>query len=81
MSAKPLTIDEYLALLSHEKRAALEKLRRAIRSAAPKGEECIPTLRPRAWGEGLMVLNHWLQMSIIIPETNNPIWRVYEEEP
>ena len=41
MSAKPLTIDEYLAALSKEKRAALEKLRRAIKSAAPKAEECI----------------------------------------
>src|SRR5712691_6422050 len=41
MSAKPQTIDEYLAPLSDEKRAALEKLRRAIQSAAPKAEECI----------------------------------------
>jgi uncharacterized protein YdhG (YjbR/CyaY superfamily) len=41
MSARPQTIDEYLAPLSKEKRAALEKLRRAIRSAAPKAEECI----------------------------------------
>jgi uncharacterized protein YdhG (YjbR/CyaY superfamily) len=41
MSAKPQTIDEYLAPLSREKRAALEKLRRAIRSAAPRAEECI----------------------------------------
>jgi uncharacterized protein YdhG (YjbR/CyaY superfamily) len=41
MPAKPRTIDEYLAPLSHEKRAALEKLRRAIRFAAPKAEECI----------------------------------------
>ena len=38
---KPETIDEYLALLSNEKRAALEKLRRAIKSAAPKAQECI----------------------------------------
>jgi uncharacterized protein YdhG (YjbR/CyaY superfamily) len=37
----PQTIDEYLAPLSKEKRAALEKLRRAIKSAAPKAEECI----------------------------------------
>ena len=37
----PRTIDEYLAPLSNEKRAALEKLRRAIKSAAPKAEECI----------------------------------------
>ena len=41
MSGKPQTIDEYLAPLSNEKRAALEKLRRAIKSAAPKAEECI----------------------------------------
>src|SRR5437867_7221604 len=41
MKAKPGNIDEYLAGLSHEKRAALEKLRRAIKSAAPKAEECI----------------------------------------
>jgi uncharacterized protein YdhG (YjbR/CyaY superfamily) len=41
MSAKPQTIDEYLAPLNNEKRSALEKLRRAIKSAAPKAEECI----------------------------------------
>jgi uncharacterized protein YdhG (YjbR/CyaY superfamily) len=41
MSARPQTIDEYLVPLSNEKRAALEKLRRAITSAAPKAEECI----------------------------------------
>ncbi len=41
MSAKPQTVDEYLAPLSDEKRAALETLRRAIKSAAPKAEECI----------------------------------------
>ena len=41
MSTKPQTIDEYLAPLSSEKRAALEKLRRAIKSAAPNAEECI----------------------------------------
>jgi uncharacterized protein YdhG (YjbR/CyaY superfamily) len=41
MPAKPRTIDEYLATLSKEKRAALEKLRRAIKSAAPGAEECI----------------------------------------
>lgn len=41
MSTRPQTIDEYLAPLSAEKRAALEKLRRAIKFAAPKAEECI----------------------------------------
>ena len=37
----PQTIDEYLAALSDDKRVALEKLRKAIQSAAPKAEECI----------------------------------------
>lgn len=41
MPRKPQTIDEYLAPLSSEKRGALEKLRRAIRSAAPKVQEGI----------------------------------------
>ena len=34
-------IDRYLAALSSDKRAALERLRRAIRAAAPGAEECI----------------------------------------
>ena len=33
--AKPTTVDEYLAALSHDKRAALEGLRNIIRAAAP----------------------------------------------
>ena len=41
MAPKPRTIDEYLAGLSDDKRAALEKLRKAIRAAAPDAEECI----------------------------------------
>ena len=41
MPARPTTIDEYLAAVSDDKRAALEKLRKTIRAAAPKAEECI----------------------------------------
>jgi uncharacterized protein YdhG (YjbR/CyaY superfamily) len=43
MSTKPTvkTIDEYLAPLNQEKRSALEKLRKAIRAAAPEAEEYI----------------------------------------
>jgi len=40
-AAKPKTIDEYLEPLAREKRAALEKLRKAIKAAAPGVEECI----------------------------------------
>jgi uncharacterized protein YdhG (YjbR/CyaY superfamily) len=41
MKIKPQTIDEYLAPLGTETRAALEKLRQDIKAAAPKAEECI----------------------------------------
>jgi uncharacterized protein YdhG (YjbR/CyaY superfamily) len=46
MAVKPQTIDDYLAPLSPEKRAALEKLRREIKSAAPGAEECISYQMP-----------------------------------
>ncbi len=39
--AKPQTIDAYLSLLSSEKRAALQNLRKAIKAAAPGAEEAI----------------------------------------
>lgn len=43
MSAKPRiqTFDDYLTALDEEPRAALEKLRKTIRAAAPKAEEGI----------------------------------------
>ena len=41
MPAKPKTIDDYLARVSAAQRAALEKLRRDIKAAAPAAEECI----------------------------------------
>jgi uncharacterized protein YdhG (YjbR/CyaY superfamily) len=39
--AKPKTIDDYLAALPDKQQAALERLRKTIRAAAPKAEECI----------------------------------------
>src|SRR5262245_9931223 len=39
--AKPKTIDDYLAGVSAAQRAALEKVRKAIKAAAPKAQECI----------------------------------------
>lgn len=41
MAKRARTIDEYLAGLEPGSRAALEKIRKAIRSAVPKAEECI----------------------------------------
>lgn len=41
MPAKPTTIDEYLAAVPAEQRVVLEKLRRTIRAAVPRAEECL----------------------------------------
>jgi uncharacterized protein YdhG (YjbR/CyaY superfamily) len=46
VNVKPRTIDECLAALRDDKRAALEKLRETVRAAAPKAEECICYGRP-----------------------------------
>jgi hypothetical protein len=39
--AKTLSTDRYLAAMRNDKRAALEKLRKTIRAAAPRAEEYI----------------------------------------
>ena len=41
MAAKPRTIDEYLAGLSPDDRAALQNVRRAVHAEAPGAEKCI----------------------------------------
>ena len=41
MASNPKTIDEYLVVLKADQRAALEKLRKAIKAAAPEATECI----------------------------------------
>jgi uncharacterized protein YdhG (YjbR/CyaY superfamily) len=55
MAGKPKTIDEYLAALSDDKRAALEKLRKTIRAAAPRAEECISYQIPAFRLNGMLV--------------------------
>ena len=54
--ARPRTIDEYLEALSGDKRAALERVRKIIRAAAPGAEECISYQIPafRLDGRGLV---------------------------
>jgi uncharacterized protein YdhG (YjbR/CyaY superfamily) len=41
MTARPATIDEYLAGVRPEHRAALKRLRKSISASAPEAEECI----------------------------------------
>ena len=55
MAGQPKTIDEYLAALSDDKRAALEELRKTIRAAAPEAEECISYQLPAFRLNGMLV--------------------------
>jgi len=56
MAGKARTVDQYLAALSEDKRAALEKLRRTIRAAAPGAEECISYQLPAFRLDGRMLV-------------------------
>jgi uncharacterized protein YdhG (YjbR/CyaY superfamily) len=56
MAGKPKTIEEYLAALSDDKRAALEKLRKTIRAAVPKAEECLSYQLPAFRLDGKMLV-------------------------
>jgi uncharacterized protein YdhG (YjbR/CyaY superfamily) len=69
MPAKPQTIDEYLAPLSSDKKAALEKLRKDIKSAAPGAEECISYQIPsfRFGGRMLVSFAAWANHCAFYP--------------
>ncbi len=53
---KPATIDDYLARVSSDQRAALNRLRKAIRAAAPRAEECISYQLPAFRLDGRMLV-------------------------
>lgn len=57
MPAQPRTIDEYLKPFGPKQRAALQKLRRAIKSATPKAEECISYQIPSFKLDGRMLVS------------------------
>ena len=54
--AKPATIDDYLTSVSSGQRAALNRLRKAIRAAAPRAEECISYQLPAFRLDGRMLV-------------------------
>ena len=56
VSTKPTSIDEYLAAFPDDKRAALEKLRKAISAAAPRAEEAISYAIPAFKLDGEMLI-------------------------
>lgn len=55
MPRKPTTIDEYLDQVGDEPRAALQKLRKTIRSIVPKAVECISYAIPAFRLDGQVV--------------------------
>lgn len=54
-SRKPTTIDEYLAGVPRDRRAALEQLRKTIRAIVPKAEECISYSMPAFRLDGAVI--------------------------
>ena len=55
MKAAPATIDDYLAALPADQRAALQDLRRQILAAAPGATECISYAMPAFRRNGVLV--------------------------
>jgi len=55
MASGPKTIDQYLATVAGEQRAALDALRRTIRSIVPEAEECISYAVPAFRLDGVVV--------------------------
>lgn len=56
IGAKPETIDDYLAAVGPDKRAALQKLRKAIHAAVPGLEECISYQMPAFRHDGKVLV-------------------------
>jgi uncharacterized protein YdhG (YjbR/CyaY superfamily) len=71
-SPKPKTVSAYLASLSSENRAALNKLRKDIRAAAPGAEECISYQMPAFRFEGRMLVWYgaWEKHCALYPGTS-----------
>jgi uncharacterized protein YdhG (YjbR/CyaY superfamily) len=56
--AGPATVEEYLAALPDERRAALEDLRRTIRAAAPAATETIAYQMPAFKADGRFLVSY-----------------------
>ncbi|HEY9164697.1 MAG TPA: DUF1801 domain-containing protein [Candidatus Kryptonia bacterium] len=56
MKGKSKTVDEYIAALDDDKRAALKKLQKIIKGVAPKAEECISYQLPAFRLDGRMLV-------------------------
>jgi len=72
---KPTTIDEYLASVKPEQRAALQKLRQTIRAAASTAEECISYGIPafRLNGRPLVFFGAWANHCSFYPGSSTTL--------
>jgi uncharacterized protein YdhG (YjbR/CyaY superfamily) len=75
MKSKPRTIEEYLAGINADQRIALEKLRRTIRAAAPRAEECISYRIPsfRLNGRSLVFFGAWANHCSFYPGSSKTL--------
>ena len=75
MNSKPRTIDEYLAGVSAAQRIALEKLRKTIRTVAPKVEEGISYGIPafRLNGGALVFFGAWANHCSFYPGSSTTL--------
>jgi uncharacterized protein YdhG (YjbR/CyaY superfamily) len=72
---KPATIDEYLARVSPDQRALLQKLRETIHTVAPKAEECISYGIPafRLNGRSLVFFGAWANHCSFYPGSSTTL--------
>jgi uncharacterized protein YdhG (YjbR/CyaY superfamily) len=78
---KPGTIDDYLAGVKPDQRAALAKLRETIRAAAPKAEECISygLAAFRLDGHPLVAFGAWATHCALYPMSSATV-AVFEDQ-
>jgi uncharacterized protein YdhG (YjbR/CyaY superfamily) len=78
---KPATIDEYLASVSPDQRALLQKLRTTIRTVAPKVEECISYGIPafRLNGRSLFFFGAWANHCAFYPGSSTTLKKFRNE--
>ena len=75
------TIDEYLAGVNTDRRSALQKIREAIRAAAPKAEECISYGIPafRMNGRSLVFFGAWANHCALYPGSSATLKKFRKE--
>ncbi len=78
---KPKTTDEYLASVNADQRVALEKLRKAILTAAPEAEECISYGLPafRLNGHPLVAFGAWANHCAFYP-MSSAVVKAFQEQ-